>query len=264
MQTGSRRPPRGGRRCAALPTVLVTVPRVSRSCEHFPDGCTVPSPDPLPFHTECYLQAGALSGQGPVPHRLRSIARGREALLRGRARALVFGSAQFSKDVQGLLEPLGYESASVVPGGRETSLLLQLVAAAGSGWQLFVCEVILSSPEGHAALQVAREVRKASPLTFIAVCGAGGAENAGVRLACFEIGANMVTRCRESLRCVAVVVGSHGQSGGRLRCVTCGMADLTEDELWEHYPTFHINHPLVATQCPVPSQSLNPRLDPTP
>jgi len=61
----------------------------------------------------------------------------------------------------------------------------------------------------------------------------------------------MVTRCRESLRCVAVVVGSHGQSGGRFKCVTCGMGDLTEDELWEHYPTFHINHPLVATTCPV-------------
>jgi hypothetical protein len=29
------------------------------------------------------------------------------------------------------------------------------------------------------------------------------------------------------------------------------MADLTEDELWEHYPTFHVNHPSVATQCPV-------------
>jgi hypothetical protein len=67
--------------------------------------------------------------------------------------------------------------------------------------------------------QVAREVRKASPLVFIVVCGAGGAASAAVRLACFEIGANMVTRCRESLKCVATVVGSHGLSGGRFRCL---------------------------------------------
>ena len=32
------------------------------------------------------------------------------------------------------------------------------------------------------------------------------------------------------------------------------MGALTEDELWEHYPTFHVNHPSVVTVRPV----LNP------
>jgi hypothetical protein len=38
--SASTAPPEG---CAALRIVLVTVPRVSRSCEHFPNGCEVNS-----------------------------------------------------------------------------------------------------------------------------------------------------------------------------------------------------------------------------
>ena len=41
-----------------------------------------------------WAPAGALSGQVPVPHRLRSIARGREALLRGEAQALIGDSLE--------------------------------------------------------------------------------------------------------------------------------------------------------------------------
>jgi hypothetical protein len=35
------------------------------------------------------------------------------------------------------------------------------------------------------------------------------------------------------------------------------MGALTEDELWEHYPTFHVNHPSVVTVRP----ALNPGTD---
>jgi hypothetical protein len=49
-----------------------------------------------PASSTGWAPAGALCGQGPVPHRLRSIARGREALLRGTRpapRALLHGAA---------------------------------------------------------------------------------------------------------------------------------------------------------------------------
>jgi hypothetical protein len=39
--------------CAALRIVLVTVPRVSRSCEHFQDGFDLPLPRPLVHDLQC-------------------------------------------------------------------------------------------------------------------------------------------------------------------------------------------------------------------
>jgi len=45
--------------CAALHTVLVTVPRVSRSCEHFPDG----------FDLHLLRLVGGVRGRGEVANR---------------------------------------------------------------------------------------------------------------------------------------------------------------------------------------------------
>eukprot|EP00961_Rhodomonas_salina_P257733 3483107-Rhodomonas_salina.2 len=66
--------------------------------------------------------------------------------------------------------------------------------------------------------------------------------------------------------------GSHGRNRGNFSCVACGMgkllgpvagtttASLTEDELWAHYPMFHVNHRSLACVLPrVPRYSLFPR-----
>jgi hypothetical protein len=58
--------------------------------------CAMNADGAAPESSTGWAPAGALCGQGPVPHRLRSIARGREALLRGTRpapRALLHGAA---------------------------------------------------------------------------------------------------------------------------------------------------------------------------
>mmetsp|Transcript_80730 Transcript_80730/g.216398 ORF Transcript_80730/g.216398 Transcript_80730/m.216398 type:complete len:105 (+) Transcript_80730:402-716(+) len=65
--------------------------------------------------------------------------------------------------------------------------------------QLLICELVLQTAEGHSALQFAREVKRSSPLTFVVIWSATAAESAPARLACFDLGANMVTQCVPSL-----------------------------------------------------------------
>lgn len=179
------------------------------------------------------MQSSALRAQHELPH------------------ALIFGSQTFSQNMSNLLASLGYAVSCVNNEGQSTDLLLELVAKAGHSWQLFVYELILQTSDGHNALQVARELRKASQLLFIAVWSASASESAAVRLACFELGANMVTYCQDSLCRVASAVASHGRNRGNFSCVACGMASLTEDELWAHYPMFHVNHRSLAVECQV-------------
>jgi hypothetical protein len=115
-------------------------------------------------------------------------------------------------------------------------------------WRLFVCEVELETTEGQKTLELIKEVRRLSRNTFIAVWSPTAAENAAARLACLEQGANMVTQCPESLlRAAERVTRPSGQ--GTLECVACGLGNLTEDELWEHYPLFHVNHQSISCHC---------------
>eukprot|EP00291_Cryptomonas_curvata_P025595 CAMPEP_0172174126 /NCGR_PEP_ID=MMETSP1050-20130122/13473_1 /TAXON_ID=233186 /ORGANISM="Cryptomonas curvata, Strain CCAP979/52" /LENGTH=375 /DNA_ID=CAMNT_0012846031 /DNA_START=214 /DNA_END=1341 /DNA_ORIENTATION=+ len=123
--------------------------------------------------------------------------------------------------------------------------------------QLVVCELVLQTADGHTAMQFVREVRKASPLTFIAIWSSTAAESAAARLACFDFGANMVTQCAASLREVSVQIARHGRQGGKLGCVACKMQGLTEDELWAHYPLFHTNNVNLATRCVLCSKSVS-------
>ena len=58
--------------CAALRILLVTVPRASRSCEHFPDGFDLHL---LPFTERLCPQRGrgSLGGAGLLEHRLQAV-----------------------------------------------------------------------------------------------------------------------------------------------------------------------------------------------
>ncbi len=145
-----------------------------------------------------------------------------------------------------------YESVSTEIGGEHAMERLASKFDSRHGrncpWRLCICEVELATEAGQKALGMIKDIRKMSRSTFIAVWSPTAAENAAARLACLELGANMVTQCPESLlRAAERVTRPSGR--GSLECVACGLANLTEDELWEHYPLFHVNHESISCHC---------------
>mmetsp|Transcript_19870 Transcript_19870/g.45303 ORF Transcript_19870/g.45303 Transcript_19870/m.45303 type:complete len:356 (-) Transcript_19870:302-1369(-) len=164
-------------------------------------------------------------------------------------KAFTFGSPNFIQSANRILEGQGYAVTNFCTEGQAPDLLDSFSNNHSyNGWQFCVCEFIPQTAEGHTALQVVREVRKSSLRTFIAIWSLVGAESAALRLACFELGANMVTQCEHSLREVAAQVFRHGMQNGNLECAACGMQRLTEDALWQHYPLFHVNQPNLGLQ----------------
>lgn len=95
---------------------------------------------------------------------------------------------------------------------------------------------------------------------FIAVCDSSLMNEPGKRYELFQVGANMVAY--ESASFLSVIENSvlHvGHSGGIFTCPMCGLSGLTEDELWHHFPTFHINCPNEKTsrRCPICHEMLH-------
>jgi len=74
----------------------------------------------------------------------------------------------------------------------------------------------------------------------------------------------MVTCSTDSLLTVAKQVLSISGVAGRYTCCDCLMCDLSEDELWQHFPLYHINTPnpsddLLAKQKPCPICKIIPQ-----
>eukprot|EP00292_Cryptomonas_paramecium_P033497 CAMPEP_0113675404 /NCGR_PEP_ID=MMETSP0038_2-20120614/7995_1 /TAXON_ID=2898 /ORGANISM="Cryptomonas paramecium" /LENGTH=218 /DNA_ID=CAMNT_0000592171 /DNA_START=178 /DNA_END=830 /DNA_ORIENTATION=- /assembly_acc=CAM_ASM_000170 len=186
--------------------------------------------------------------------------------------AIIYGTDTFLDAMSSFIASKGYH---VIPIKTDTSRSSDVVVSElqRSGWgmthesqadkkpfsipQLLICELVLQTAEGHSALQFAREVKRSSPLTFVVIWSATAAESAPARLACFDLGANMVTQCVPSLEEVVGHIARHGRQGGKLSCVACGMQGLTEDELWAHYPMFHCNNPNIATRCVLCGKSVS-------
>lgn len=109
-----------------------------------------------------------------------------------------------------------------------------------------------------------REFRKAYPRGFIAVISKEVQENPQARQICTDdYGANMVDRStssqhfQEALKRVFRPLArkqQHRKERRGYQCPYCGLAPLTEDELWEHVPLYHINasnRSAASFPCPV-------------
>jgi hypothetical protein len=143
---------------------------------------------------------------------------GRNALEMAGARkpseALICGSSPFISTLVPVIESNGFLILQVTTdeGGVGKSVCVERVLEqcnSRGAPSVCICEFVPQTTYGHAALQVVRELRKASSSTFIVIWSTSGAESAAVRLACFELGANMVTQCMDSLLHATRTVKGH-------------------------------------------------------
>jgi len=102
-------------------------------------------------------------------------------------------------------------------------------------------------------MKIVVKARNANPQLFICVIDMRASESAVFRSNCVRYGANMVTSDSISLRQVLNTIGSRGDSGaGHFSCPYCQMPNLTEDELWQHVPLYHVNEAQTGPiQCPL-------------
>lgn len=86
-------------------------------------------------------------------------------------------------------------------------------------------------------------IRRRHPTVFIVVYVPSAVDNPILRLSTFDAGANMVTYDIEALLITLrkSVIFTKSRRGC-LSCPSCGLQGLTEDELWHHFPAFHINN----------------------
>jgi len=77
-----------------------------------------------------------------------------------------------------------------------------------------------------------------SPTSFPIVFGALTSD-ALFRLQCFHSGARMVSDHAPHVFEALDLVAQQGQGKGVLSCISCGLADLTEEELHTHHPLYH-------------------------
>lgn len=91
-------------------------------------------------------------------------------------------------------------------------------------------------------------------------------DSGSLRITCFNHGCNMVTAsmpdAQHVLRLIAGISSRLGQ--GPYACPTCGLTGLTEDDLHEHYPLYHVNETNVTVCCPICSVTCEPRRLPFP
>jgi 8-oxo-dGTP pyrophosphatase MutT (NUDIX family) len=163
--------------------------------------------------------------------------------------AIIFGSHSFTERQVPALQSTGFTILCIRADSQDAdesiAQVLQHCRKMGAP-SVCICEFVPQTTHGHAALQVIREIRKVSSQCFLCVWSIQGSESAAVRLACFELGANMVTQCMQSLLNVAQTLMRHMRGSGVHTCPACGMQGLSEDQLWEHYPLFHVNLPNTA------------------
>ncbi|KAI6645882.1 NUDIX hydrolase domain protein [Oopsacas minuta] len=96
--------------------------------------------------------------------------------------------------------------------------------------------------------------------TFVCLLDTYLSESAYKRLELADVGVNMVTSSVEqSERCVKQVLSyllTRHQSSSTLTCPECGLARLGEDDLWNHFPLYHINCPVKKVFCPICSNEV--------
>ena len=98
-------------------------------------------------------------------------------------------------------------------------------------------------------------IRKYFQTAFVVFYRPEAAFNPSMRLSLFEAGANMVAHDVESIIYTmhrAVLLNNHKRKGN-IVCPYCGLGGLTEDDLWYHFPAYHINNPSESAtlMCPI-------------
>eukprot|EP01041_Mallomonas_annulata_P006886 gene6886-13962_t len=101
-------------------------------------------------------------------------------------------------------------------------------------------------------------------MLFIALFRPEAAEQPSLRLSMFEAGVNMVAHDIQSLtdtlqRAVIPSALTSTSRKGNMCCPYCGLSGLTEDDLWNHFPAFHINWPNIdePIECPICHHMVN-------
>ncbi|KAI6645883.1 hypothetical protein LOD99_13141 [Oopsacas minuta] len=91
--------------------------------------------------------------------------------------------------------------------------------------------------------------------TFVCLLDTYLSESAYKRLELADVGVNMVTSSVEqSERCVKQVLSyllTRHQSSSTLTCPECGLARLGEDDLWNHFPLYHVINANMSGVCPI-------------
>ena len=91
--------------------------------------------------------------------------------------------------------------------------------------------------------------------TFICVLDPDRAGNAAERLALADVGVNMVSgSVGQSVQCARQVLSylhTRPHPSSLLSCPQCGMRRLREEDLWAHYPLYHVITTNLSGPCPV-------------
>ena len=102
------------------------------------------------------------------------------------------------------------------------------------------------------------QIRKQFQKTFLVIYNPNLMTNPSERLHLFDCGVNMISYDLESvLKVLHECVLFSNERNGSYKCCVCGLEDLTENELWYHLPTYHINVPnqRISNHCPICERS---------
>ena len=94
-------------------------------------------------------------------------------------------------------------------------------------------------------------VREWCPQVFICVYGNGIECNPHLRYWCYERGASMATAELRAIEEVIAMLRTEACRQGHYTCPFCHKTNLTEDQLWQHCPLYHINEVNTSRRCPL-------------
>ena len=108
------------------------------------------------------------------------------------------------------------------------------------------------------------QVRKAFPFTFLSIYDPTATTKPQFRLVAFDLGVNQVgydvTTIIDTITEDVIYRDRNSRSSyGQYSCPYCGLNNLSEDDLWRHFPAFHINSlPKKNNEyCPICNKDLN-------
>lgn len=122
----------------------------------------------------------------------------------------------------------------------------------GLNTSLFIRAAIFDI-DSHSSVDISW-VRRSYPKTYIIIFQPNASTNPELRLQYFDAGANMVAHDVSSIiNTLTTAVMNVGNNGGFYVCPYCDYHSLTEEEMWYHMPTFHINckNESKRVQCPI-------------
>mmetsp|Transcript_20441 Transcript_20441/g.20561 ORF Transcript_20441/g.20561 Transcript_20441/m.20561 type:complete len:366 (+) Transcript_20441:151-1248(+) len=108
-------------------------------------------------------------------------------------------------------------------------------------------------PPSNGNEQFVHSIRIRQRSLFIALLRPSAAQDPAMRLSLFDAGANMVAHDVDSLIQTMDLAVMNTARRGNLTCPYCGLNNLNEDELWHHFPAYHINWSSFTTpyHCPI-------------